>query len=101
MINTLKLLVRANLGNSTYHEVEECYHLENDEKVHEDWWVVNTNSGEPVLVDNTLEEAEIYCGLCNLLDTSDYDTLTPYLKELLPQWFEADEPEFGSEPLYP
>lgn len=91
MINTLKLLVRADLGNTTTYEVSECRDLVNGVEVHEDWWVINGNTGDPVLVENTLEEAEIYCGLCNLLDTDDYEELTPYLRELLPHWFEGDK----------
>ncbi len=92
MKNTLKLLIRANLGNSTRYEVIECWRDEPDSqggkrRVHEDWWVVNANNGDPVLAENTLEEAEIYCGLCNLLDTDDFDALEPYTRELLPHWF--------------
>lgn len=95
MINTLKMLIRADLGNSTRFEVTECWHYEDLAKqtghIHEDWWVINVNdtSGDPVLTENTQEQAEIYCGLANLLDTDDWDTLKPYLEELLPEWFTA------------
>jgi hypothetical protein len=78
MTNTLKLLVEAHIDSGRFW-IQKQLDLQGAPS-----WAVMNDAPAALYTGLPREDAQIICGLCNILNDPDWSSLEPYLVELLP-----------------